>query len=199
MHSTLSLRSLLLALGLAILLVATWFLVSDIRAKSINASSASQVLSLGNQFDSVISEVADPFEKLIDSTNNALRSLSQQSARYDLASSVLSWIAVAISAAITMIAAISGVDPKQTPEPQTPRRQVMKLIAILAAAGSCLLVINERIDKLSTQTKATSRELYEKATIARRALLNAGSDLIAAEAAKDGLYLALAERGYAPR
>lgn len=192
------LRLSLLVYSLAILSLVVWFGASDLAKERGTRELTPRVLNLGNQFDSSISEVAEPFEKLIVATNQALLSFSNDAAKYDLISAVLAWFAVALSVAITIIAAMAGIDPiqAQTPGPKTSR--AMKIIAILAALSSCTLVVDGRITKIATEAKANSKTLYEKATAARRALLSAGTDSIAAEAAKESLFLALTEIGRAP-
>lgn len=198
MHSIVNFRSLIFSVIGIILVAASWVFLSDSNLKPNTAKPVHKVLSLSNQFDSAILEVAVPFEKLITETNEVLLSLSAESARYDNASAIVAWLSIIISIAITLIAAVFGVDPKQVQEQIATRTRVIKLIAILAALNSCSLIVDERLHKLSAQAKENSKGLYERASVARHAFLEAGKDRSAAEAAKDSLFLKLIEIGHAP-
>ncbi len=198
MHSIINFRSLIFGIIGIMLVAASWVFLSDSNLKPDSAKPVHKVLNLGNQFESSISEVAGPFETLITETNAVLLSLSAEAARYDYASAILAWFSIIVSIVITIIAAVFGVDPKQVQDQVAARTRVIRLIAILAALNSCSLIVDERLHKLSTQSKENSKGLYERATVARRAFLEAGKDRSAAEAAKDSLFLKLTEIGHAP-
>jgi hypothetical protein len=181
------------------LVLSVVFIVVGVRSPTTGEETASRLRGTDNQAHADLADIQPEFDRLVQNANDQIDALLRRSVQRQSTSNWLSWLAIAVTAAITLLAAFAGVSPSAAPQGNGPRSTIVIIIAVLAATSSIVQTVNERFQKIAIEDRKTATMLYDKANVARRAFIDAGPNHLAAEIAKDDLFHVLTEAGYEPR
>lgn len=154
-------------------------------------AGAGRVPEVERTFEGPGADQVEPFDALLETANARIDALLAVSAREASWRSALGWAAVALTAVVTLLAALCRVRRRAAGAPRGQRTLLLVGIAVLAAVGTSVLVGSARLDKDAAGARQVAGKLYHDAGSAARAFREA-KDHTAAEKAKHDLFTAIA-------
>jgi hypothetical protein len=140
-----------------------------------NLLRAHEVIRVGANFAGDVSQYADAFDKLIDQSNERIRTLNDTATRENRYKNILAWINIGLTVLVTILAAIAGVNPQeaQNPSGAAKRSKIIIAIAIIAALASGSQLFVDKLDKDTQAQIGAAIELSNATSLSRTEFLRA--------------------------